>query len=538
METKKRKHIIIGVLITVVIIAAAAAAVWFLVFREPSAAQSAGDETAYVDSVANITGLGSGNGMQDRFSGVVEPQKTWNVELAQDRKVKNIFVQEGEEVALGTNLFEYDTADQEESLNQAQIDLERLQNEIDTTNAQIELLQKEKANASQEDQLDYTTRIQTAQNTIKRDEYDIKKKNVEIEQLKNTIANSIVTCELDGVVKKINEDNSATSSPMGNSGDNNAFMTILATGDYRVKGKINEQNMASVMEGLPVIVRSRVDDERIWRGTITTIDRENPETDNNSSGGYVSYGMGGASTTSSVNSTNYPFYITLDNADDLMLGQHVYIEIDNGQEDGEEKEGIWLDSYYIVQEDGKAYVWAANDKDKLEKRSITLGELDDVTQKYQITEGLEPDDYITFPSENLKEGMSVVRNVEQMGMNMNGGSVDMMGGDGPVDGGSMDAGPGGSVDFPEGSDDMMPGNDIMVPGNEDGVMDSGDGMSAGPDGETGSNDMVGPQEEVPEADGGQDAPGPEAGEGGEEGPAGPEDVSDLGDGLAPTEAAQ
>lgn len=538
MDTKKRKHIIIGVVIAVVIIAAAAAAVWYLFFREPSTSQSAGDETAYVDSVANITGLGTGNGMQDRFSGVVEPQKTWNVELAQDRKVKNIFVQEGEEVALGTNLFEYDTADQEESLNQAQIDLERLQNEIDTTNTQIELLQKEKANASQEDQLDYTTRIQTAQNTIKRDEYDIKKKNVEIEQLKNTIANSIVTCELDGVVKKINEDSSTTSSPMGNSGDNNAFMTILATGDYRVKGKINEQNMASIMEGQAVIVRSRVDDERIWKGTVTTIDRENPETDNNSSGGYISYGGMGGSTNSSVNSTNYPFYITLENADDLMLGQHVYIEIDNGQEDGEEKEGIWLDSYYIVQEDGKAYVWAANDKDKLEKRSITLGELDDTTQKYQIVEGLEVDDYITFPSENLKEGMSVVRNVGQMGMNMNGGSMDMMGGDG-TDGGSPADGPGNSIDFQEGSDGMMPGNDITVPGDEQGVIGgSDDGAAAGPDGEAGSNDMVGPQTEALDNGEGQDAPGPEANEGGEEGPTGPEDVPDLGDGSAPTEAAQ
>lgn len=554
METKKKKkRIIIGLIIALVIIGGGAAAAWFFYFRDASAPASAGEETAYVDSVANIAGLGSGNGMQDRFSGVVEPQKTWDVELAQDRKVKDIFVQEGEEVAIGTNLFEYDTADQEESLNQAQIDLERLQNEIDTTSAQIEILEKEKAKASQDDQLDYTTRIQTAQNTIKRDEYDIKKKNVEIEQLKNTIANSIVTSQLDGVVKKINEDaGSSVSSPMYNSGESNAFMTILATGDYRVKGKINEQNMGAIMEGQPVIVRSRVDEERIWKGTVTTIDRENPENGNNTNGGYVSMGNS-VSTTGSVNSTNYPFYITLDNADDLMLGQHVYIELDNGQEEAEKKEGIWLDSYYIVQEDGKAHVWASNSKDKLEKRIVTLGGFDEELQKYQILEGLEEDDYITFPSENLKEGMSVVRNVDQignMGMNsMPGGmgtdGMDIPSGEGTgADG--MDMMPGQEGPAEEGG---LPGEADMsgenpMPSDSQGPMASSeDGQMAGPEGEMGSSGMAAPDAEP--ADGNQEGamPGQEAMPGGDagtgqEGQDAPEDVTNIGDGSAPADAAQ
>lgn len=32
-----------------------------------------------------------------------------------------------------------------------------------------------------------------------------------------------------------------------------------------------------------------------------------------------------------------------------MLGQHVYVEADYGQ--GDVKEGLWLDEYYIMQED-------------------------------------------------------------------------------------------------------------------------------------------------------------------------------------------
>ena len=48
----------------------------------------------------------------------------------------------------------------------------------------LQTLQKEKANASSEDQLDYTVRIQSAQNNQKKSEYELKSTQQEIEQLK------------------------------------------------------------------------------------------------------------------------------------------------------------------------------------------------------------------------------------------------------------------------------------------------------------------------------------------------------------------
>ena len=116
------------------------------------------------------------------------------------------------------------------------------------------------------------------------------------------------------------------------------FMTLLATGNYRVKGKINETNVWTISEGAPVIIRSRIDENQIWTGSIFKIDFENQITDNNN------YHMG----SSGEQSTNYPFYIELDSSSGLMLGQHVFIEMDNGQM--EEKEGIYLTESYIVME--------------------------------------------------------------------------------------------------------------------------------------------------------------------------------------------
>ena len=62
---------------------------------------------------------------------------------------------------------------------------------------------------------------------------------------------------------------------------------------------------------------------------ITQVDFENTESNNNN---YYSDSTGESGST-------YTFYIELDSASGLILGQHVYIELDNGQD--EVKEGVW-----------------------------------------------------------------------------------------------------------------------------------------------------------------------------------------------------
>ena len=152
-----------------------------------------------------------------------------------------------------------------------------------------------------------------------------------------------------------------------------------------------------------------------------------------------------------------------------MLGQHVYIEMDYGQE--EEREGIWLDSYYIVQEDEKAYVWAANSKDRMEKREVTLGEFDEELQKYQITDGLTEEDYIAFPDETIEAGNQAVKNVDQAGEMENMGGMD--GGDIPEfdEPGEMEgvSGMDGGESLPEGGDEEMPDDAMGFEEEEEGI---------------------------------------------------------------------
>jgi HlyD family secretion protein len=79
--------------------------------------------------------------------------------------------------------------------------------------------------------------------------------------------------------------------------------------------------------------------------------------------------------------TKYMFYVSIDNPEGLILGQHVFLETGNGNT--EKKEGLWLSASYVVQEE-TTYVWVANGFNRLEKRVIELGEYDKELEQYQI----------------------------------------------------------------------------------------------------------------------------------------------------------
>lgn len=132
-------------------------------------------------------------------------------------------------------------------------------------------------------------------------------------------------------------------------------------------------------------------------------------------------------------SSNYPFYVQLDGTNGLMLGQHVYVEPDIGQQ--EVKTGIWLSDSFINDVDSDPYVWADDGNGKLEKRSVTLGTHDENMMEYQITDGLKEEDAITFPEDGLEEGMKTVVSTDgSLGQsNPAGGEDDGMEDDGMLD---------------------------------------------------------------------------------------------------------
>ncbi|RHJ95780.1 efflux RND transporter periplasmic adaptor subunit [Ruminococcus sp. AF37-6AT] len=474
---KKRIIIVLGILIAV---GGIGSGVWY--HFNGSGQSGSGDTVVYVSKVSVITGAETA--ATNRFAGVVEPQETVNVKIESGRKVKEVQVKTGEEVKKGQLLFEYDLSSIEDDLKQAQLDLDRLKNEQISLTEQISTLEAEKKKAKAEDQLSYTIEIETNKMNLKKNEYSQKSKQSEIDKLQSATQNTEVRSEIDGVIQKIDtskmtsddgdsvDDSSAmdSTSSSDSSSDSSAFITILSTGAYRVKGKVNEQNRDSIVPGEAVIIRSRVDSSKTWKGTMGSIDVNNGTSDDSSNDMY--FGMSSTSSDDQTTSTSYPFYVELDSSENLMLGQHVYIERDIGQDD--QKDGLWLSDYYILDTDtNEPYVWAANDKNRLEKRYVTLGKHDDDLGEYEIVDGLTKKDAIAFPTEALEEGEKT--EVGDLAQTMSGGAdgiTDMESSADDFTEPDMDESPTDTTDNSSDTDDVIDPNEELVP------IDEAPGMSA------------------------------------------------------------
>ena len=360
------------------------AAVGFFLYRR-SAGSS--DKVVYV---MPVSGEG-GSYLSDRYAGVVEAQASVDFKKDSEKPVLEIYVKTGDSVNAGDPLFKYDTTKAENSLAAARLELEGYDNEIAALNNEISELSKQRDEASDSEKLDYTTEIQSKQMQIRQKDYEKQIKQNEMAKLQNEIDHSVVRSTISGVVKQINDDGDASSDK--------PFMSVTQTGEFRVKGTLNEEAVSLMSPGQTVLVRSRINESDIWKGVISQIEKE-PQSENNN-----------MSMENSERSSRYPFYVSLESTEGLMLGQHVYIEPDFGMAAG--TDGIWLDAGYIVFEDnGSAYVWTADSHDRLKKRKITVGELDENTLMYEVTDGLERDDRIAWPDDTLKEGLPVTSGQE------------------------------------------------------------------------------------------------------------------------------
>ena len=391
---KKKGKIITVVVILIVIILAAALLIWRFVINKDSASSG---RIVYVESVKDITGISVG--LDSRYMGVVESQETKGIEKDADKTVKEIYVQEGDSVNEGDELFAYDTQDMELQLQQLELELEVINNDISSYTSQINDLTTQREQAPAEDKLSYTSQIQNLQAQLKQSQYNLSVKQLEIDRQKESIEGAVILSPMTGVIKTINEN--TTQNDYYDSSTDNSFITIMATGDYRIKGTISElDNLYSLMEGTPVIVRSRVDENVTWNGTIDKIDLDNGADSDN-----INYGdsMG-------ESATKYSFYVILDNYDGLMLGQHLYIEMDYGQ--GSVGDGLWLPSYYMVMDGTENYVWAEGSNGKIEKRVLTLGEYNEEMDLYEVISGIDENDYIAYPEEDIEEGMETTTDYE------------------------------------------------------------------------------------------------------------------------------
>lgn len=381
---------------------------------------------ASVESVSMICGL-SGVGQADRFAGVVSAQGETKVEKDDSRQVASVAVKTGDEVKKGQTLFTYDQTQAQLDLEKAQLELEQMKSTLSAKQEEKARLERDKSNVSADQQLQYDLEIREATAAILEQQYNITLKEKEVQRLGNSVGSADVTSPVDGRVQAVNENGGTDSN-----GKALPFMTIVETAGFRVKGYVNENNASALSKGAEVLVRSRVGSD-VWKGSVSSIDWKNPTTGSNQNT------MDGGSDVSTA--SKYPFYVTLDSSDGLLMGQHVYIEPDHGQ--GQRQEGIHLPAYYINDADTSPWVWAQDKNGKLEKRSLTLGTYEEDLATYPVESGLAAEDYIAFPDETLAVGMTCVP-YDQSTFEPDGSKTP----DGSIDQPAMD----GGLDLPEGGD--------------------------------------------------------------------------------------
>ena len=348
----------------------------------------------YVQSVNEIMGY-SAAGEYNVCAGIVVAQNETEIEKDEERKISELKVEAGQSVSAGDVLFVYDMEEAKLSIDKAELEVEQLKNTISDIEEQIKELESEKKYASSSDQLSYTVRIQSLETDKLEAEYNISVKEAELESMKASIGDGEVRAPISGKVKSINE-NGAVDEMTGAA---LPYIVLIEEGAYRIKGTVNELNRGDFFEGQSVIIRSRIDSEQTWHGMIELIESTPDESQNNNM--YYN-GMSDEMTSTS----SYPFYVQLENTDDLLLGQHVYIEPDAGQ--NEEQSGLWLNAAYVAgSEEEGYYVWAADKHDEIEKREVVVGTIDEEMFLYEIVSGLSGTDRIAFPEDGIREGAPI-----------------------------------------------------------------------------------------------------------------------------------
>ena len=356
----------------------------------------AGEGAVYVQSVADLAALG-GIAPGDRFPGIVVSENVAEVQKDGERTIAELLVREGDDVQEGDALFSYDTDELQLALDKQRLELEQLKASIENYKKEIARLEKERNWVGAADKLQFTVEIQSMQVDLKEAELNLSTKEAEVQKSEDILNNATVVSPVTGRIQSISENG------MDNYGNPLPYITIQQSGAYRVKGTLGELQRGGIMEGSRMTIRSRTDKEAMWGGTVTLVDYENPSQGNQNDMYY------GNSADEMTSSSKYPFYVELDSTEGLILGQHVYLELE--AEEGETT-GPSISSAFICfdENDGSTYVWAEKNG-KLTKKAVTLGEYNFMLDTYEITEGLTEEDFIAFPDGELcVEGAPTTRN--------------------------------------------------------------------------------------------------------------------------------
>ena len=395
-----------------------------------------------------------------QYDGTIQADGVQTVMISESQTVGEVAVKEGQQVKKGDKLFSYDTTLSDLDMQRAQLDIKKLELQLKTAKNNLKIVQKyrpgepiqeqitqidpvesgssdskdsgsnmtntgasgsavkvvllggdaesvkkpdddasrggaDDKNGSQapsdaagngenipaDDNGETTYTKQEIEQMIKEQKESIRDLDLQLRQAKLQYTkkqkeekNNTVYSELDGTVTYVGD----------SSNKSKAFMKISGGGGYLVKISVNEFTLKEVQIGQAATVQDWMTGES-YTGKVKSISTY-PSDDQ----GY----------TGNTNSSYYPVYIQLDDSGELTDQSSVSVTLETESE----QNSLYLESAFIVKENGKNYVYVQGEDEKLEKRQVTIGKSLDGYYT-QIKNGLTGDDWVAFPyGKNVKEG--------------------------------------------------------------------------------------------------------------------------------------
>lgn len=308
-------------------------------------------------------------------------------------KVKEVFVNEGQEVKAGQKLFTYSNPQLDIQLEQLAIDKKSANLRYDQGNKKIaslkDQIQKAKdAGATKEvtDPLD--SQLQDLELQQQTSKLDLDKLKLQENDLTRKQKELTVYSTIDGQLLKV--DKEAAQSGSQSAPQTQPLITIASKDPYQIEGTLSELQKAQIRPNQPITIHAKAIADKSWAGKITEVS-EYPTSDQ---------GAAGAIGQGTQNISYYDFTASLNSQDGLAPGYHVSVQVKLTS-----KKLIATPRSSIVEKGNSPYVFTVK-KGVLKKQEITMGMGDG--EWTEVLSGLsEGEKVVTNPSSSLKEGMEV-----------------------------------------------------------------------------------------------------------------------------------
>lgn len=199
-------------------------------------------------------------------------------------------------------------------------------------------------------------------------------------EMQAEIGGGTLYAEIDGVITNIG--NPETAYTM-----NEPVIKVSGGGGYYIEGAVSELELNSIKIGQSVHIMSW-NTGTDYEGKISAISNY-PSGNNGWSDG-------------NNNVTFYSFTVFVDGDANLQEYDYVDMELSAGGSEG--NDSIYLEKPFIIQENGKSYIYVMGENELLEKREVQTGA--ELWGSYiEILDGMGAEDQIAFPyGKNVREG--------------------------------------------------------------------------------------------------------------------------------------